>query len=276
MNLRLEKKYYFILLGAAVLTVLVYLGAFYFYLDPLSNSLSLKESQLKMEQQLNKALEARLASIDETDFSSTSELQKRLPVDPLVEQLVLDIEKAEVISDSFVSSIEFNAEQQSNASLQQETPFAEQGDLVDDESENQVEKTDSEVAIKDSQAAIPDGLMKTSAKITVKADNYFGLEQFIATLESLRRVVLVESISFSGPEEIFTLSDEEVPIEMTLTINAFYFPELAELKDYTPKIQTPEPANKRNPFPTFGDYSEDNLTENEQTNGDGTEGTEEN
>ena len=273
MNLRLEKKHYLILLVGVIVSALIYLAAFYLYLAPLSHSLSLKESQLKMEQQLNSTLVARLASVNETDFSSSAELQKRLPVDPMVEQLVLDIEKAEVISNSFVTSIEFNASQQAATTIQPEISSSEQ---VTAESENQVDTSDPEVEVTNPQLEMPDGLVKTTAQINVKADNYFSLEKFISALESLRRIIVVESISFSGPQEIFTLSDEEAPIEMALTINAFYFPELAELKDYNPKIETPEPANKRNPFPTFGDYSEDNLTDQDESDEDGTEGTDEN
>ncbi len=276
MNLRLEKKHYIILLAGAVVSIFVYLMAFYLYLKPLNTSLALKESQLKMEQELNTTLEARLATVNETDFSSTAELQKRLPVDPMVEQLVLDIEKAEVISNSFVSSIEFNAEQQAGVPLEQETTAEEQVDQLNNDSDDQAEKSISEVPVSNSQTMVPDGLLKTSVQINVKAENYFSLEKFIETLESLRRIVVVESISFSGPQESFAVSDEEVPIEMSLSINSFYFPELADLMDYNPKIQAPEPANKRNPFPTFGDYSEYNLIEQEQSEGDETEETDEN
>lgn len=276
MNLRLEKKHYIILLAAAIVSIFVYLMAFYLYLKPLNTSLALKESQLKMEQELNTTLEARLATVNETDFSSTAELQKRLPVDPMVEQLVLDIEKAEVISNSFVSSIEFNAEQRAGVPLEQETTSEEQADQLNNESEDQVGNAISEEPVSNSQTMVPDGLLKTSVQINVKAENYFSLEKFIETLESLRRIVVVESISFSGPQESYAVSVEEVPIEMSLTINSFYFPELADLMDYNPKIQAPQPANKRNPFPTFGDYSEDNLIEQEQTEGDETEETGEN
>jgi type IV pilus assembly protein PilO len=276
MNLRLEKKHYIILLAAAVVSIFVYLIAFYLYLKPLNTNLVLKESQLKMEQELNTTLEARLATVNETDFSSTAELQKRLPVDPMVEQLVLDIEKAEVISNSFVSSIEFNAEQQAGVPLEQETTSEEQADQLNNDSADQAENAISEVPVSNSQTMVPDGLLKTSVQINVKAENYFSLEKFIETLESLRRIVVVESISFSGPQESFAVSDEEVPIEMSLSINSFYFPELSDLMDYNPKIQAPEPANKRNPFPTFGDYSEDNLIEQEQSEGDETEETGEN
>ncbi|GAM12063.1 hypothetical protein [Mesobacillus selenatarsenatis] len=273
MNLRLERKHYLILLAAALLSFLIYIAGFYLYLAPMNASLSLKESQLKMEKQLNSTLEERLASVNETDFSSSAELQKRLPVDPMVEQLVLDIEKAEVISNSFVTSIEFDASQQASPTIKPELSASEQ---VTDESGGQADNSVSEVEVTNPQLEMPDGLVKTTAQINVRADNYFSLEKFISALESLRRIVVVESISFSGPQEIFTLSDEEAPIEMALTINAFYFPELAELKDYNPKIETPAPANKRNPFPTFGDYSEDNLLEEEQSEVDETQGTNEN
>ncbi|MGA9226905.1 MAG: hypothetical protein WB217_11240, partial [Mesobacillus sp.] len=118
MSLRLEKKHTIILLISAFLAVLLYFGAFFLYLNPLKTSLSLKESQLKSEQQLGEALETRLASGKNSDFSSTAEMQKLLPVDPMIEQFVLDLEKAEIVSDSYMTSIEFTDGEQSNIAAQ--------------------------------------------------------------------------------------------------------------------------------------------------------------
>jgi type IV pilus assembly protein PilO len=268
MNLRLEKKHIIILLTAALLAVLLYVGAFFLYLSPMKDSLALKESQLKSEQQLSTTIEARLASANANDFSSTAEMQKMLPVDPMIEQLLLDLEKAEVVSNSYITSMEFSNEGQSGETAQPEAAQQESStEVAQTESENQGTETvtpgESEKDLK-----MPEGLAKTSVTISVESDSYFDLEKFIETLEKLKRMVAVDSISFSGPEEINSLAagkDGETPIKMTLTIHSFYLSGMDDLKDFNPKIETPEPANKRNPFPTFGDYSEDNLTEDETT-----------
>lgn len=271
MNLQLEKKHILTLISLVFFSILLYFGVHFLYISPLRDSLALKESQLKTEQQLSKTLETRLSTASSSDFNSTVELQKTLPVDPMIEQLVLDLEKAEVISNSYITAMEFVddgqivPEEQSVNTEQQTT-----------ESDNADQGTEivSEADIQPIQ--MPDGVAKTSVTVTVESGSYFELEKFIATLEGLQRIVMVESISFSGPEEIRSLSDEENKITMNLTINAFYLSGFDDLKDDNPIIHTPEPANKRNPFPTFGDYSEDNLTEKEQSEMDQTEDTDEN
>lgn len=260
MSLRLEKMHIIILVIAALIAVLIYLGAYFLYLNPLNTSLSLKESQLKSEQQLSAALETRLASVNDSDFGSTAEMQKLLPVDPMIEQLVLDLEKAEVVSNSYITSIEFTDSEQDELAAQTEVNLVE-GSSEAVQSEEPEDSETSRDAEQTAALSMPDGLAKTSATIVVKADNYLDLEKFIETLESLKRIVMVDSISFDGPEEMVSLLDEEEQIEMTIEINTFYLPGLVDLKEYDPKVETPEPANKRNPFPSFGGFTEDNVTE---------------
>jgi type IV pilus assembly protein PilO len=263
MSLRLEKKHIIILLIAALLAVLLYFGAYFLYLNPLKVSLSLKEGQLKFEQQLGSALETRLASVNDIDFSSTAEMQKLLPVDPMVEQFVLDLEKAEVVSNSYITSIEFTDGEQGGINVESE-PNQEEGSSEAVQSEDIKDEGTGAVEEQTVALPMPDGLAKTSATIVVEAANYFDLEKFIETLEQLQRIVMVESIAYSGPEEMVSLSDEEESIEMTLTVNTFYLPGLEDLMEYNPKVETPEPSNKRNPFPTFGGFSEESLTEYDQ------------
>jgi type IV pilus assembly protein PilO len=264
MSLRLEKKQIIILLISAFLAVLLYFGALFLYLNPLKTSLSLKESQLKSEQQLGEALETRLASGKNSDFSSTAEMQKMLPVDPMIEQFVLDLEKAEIVSDSYMTSIEFTDGEQSSLAAQidanQEVSSSEAVQSAKPEDPEATTNVEQKVSLN-----LPEGLAKTAAIIVVKADNYFDLEKFIETLENSKRIVMVESIAFSGPEEMVSLSDEHAQLEMTLTVNIFYLPGLVDLKEYNPKVETPAPANKRNPFPSFGDYSDENLTKDQNT-----------
>ncbi|CAM3940895.1 hypothetical protein [Mesobacillus thioparans] len=259
MNLQLNKKNAILLISLAVLSILLYFSAYYLYLSPLKDSLYLKQNQLKTEQKLGETLETRLSAGSSNDFNSTVELQKTLPADPLTEQLVLDLEKAEVISNSYITEMEFDHEGQLTEVSQQVNDGQE---TLDDEVAGQQTGSLTDNNIQPIQ--MPDGIAKTTVTITVESDSYFDLEKFIATLEKLQRIVMVESISFSGPEEIRSLSDEEGKIRMNLTFNAFYLSGFDDLMGDNPGIETPPPANKRNPFPTSGDYSEDNLTEQEQ------------
>ncbi|WNF21884.1 hypothetical protein [Mesobacillus jeotgali] len=271
MNLQLEKKQIIILISLLVFSVLLYFGAHFLYISPMKDSFALKESQLKTEQQLSKTLETRLSTASSSDFNSTMELQKTLPVDPMTEQLVLDLEKAEVVSNSYITAMEFSKDGQV---VDREQSFSNGQETTESETAAQGTETVSEVDIHPIQ--MPDGVSKTSIMVTVESASYFELEKFIETLEELQRIVMVESILFSGPGEIRSLSDEESRITMELTINAFHLSGFDDLKGDNPRIETPAPANKRNPFPTFGDYSEDNLVEPEESEADETQSTDEN
>jgi type IV pilus assembly protein PilO len=270
-NLQFEKKHLIILISLLLFSILLYFGAHFLYISPMKDSLALKESQLKSEQLLSKTLETRLSTASSSDFNSTVELQKTLPVDPMTEQLVLDLEKAEVLSNSYITAIEFSKDGQV---IDREQPLSNEQGTTD--SDNAMQGTETVSGVDSQPIQMPDGVSKTSVMVTVESASYFELEKFIETLEELQRIVMVESISFSGPEEILTLSDEESKITMELTLNAFYLSGFDDLKSDNPKIQTPEPSNKRNPFPTFGDYSEDNLVEQEQSEVDESQGTDEN
>lgn len=270
MNLLSEKRSRMLLILAALLAAAFYFGAYALYLTPLKDSLTGKESQLKSERQLSTTIEERLASADTGIPVSTAEMQETLPVEPMVDQLILDLEKAEVISNSSILSMEFGdgngteGEGQANGTVQpDQSDQTEKSDQAaqptDDTGANA--NTPSEESEK-AELIMPEGLAKTSALVIVESANYFELEKFIETLEKLKRAVRVESIAFTGPEEITSLSTEKTLIQMTLVLNAFHLTGLDELKDFNPKIETPEPANKRDPFPSFSINSEENLIEN--------------
>jgi type IV pilus assembly protein PilO len=260
MNLQLEKKQVLAMIGLGLLAILVYMGAYFLYISPLKGSIALKESQLKNERKLSETLETRLSAAGGSDFNSTVEFQKLLPVDPMTEQLVLDLEKAEVISDSYITSMDFDYDGEMTSAAPAVDTGQQNSTAETAAGQNQRVET-----ISAQQINLPEGVSKTSVKVTVESDGYFSLEKFLATLENLQRIVLVESITFSGPEEITSLSDDDNKITMTLTINAFYLSGLGDLNAERPKIETPAPANKRNPFPTFGDYSEDKRKDHEQS-----------
>lgn len=70
--------------------------------------------------------------------------------------------------------------------------------------------------------------------------------------------MVVEAIDYSGGEEITTLAQEKEPLTYSLTISAYYLPELNDLIAELPKIDVPAPANKDNPLSTFSDTTKAN------------------
>lgn len=269
MNLDLSKKEWLLLSLAGFILIIGSLVAYYGYIQPLKDNVKLKENQLETEERLLAAVQGRLQSANRNTFHSTTELQQKLPVKPLVEQLILDFEKAEVISESFIVSIEFS---ESEAGLLSE-PAASPESQAESSGETSVTPEASPEAITDVNAepavqaevpvTAPTGLQKVVANLTVESADYYDLEKFIATLEGLKRVTTVEMIDFTGPKEIVSLADPTGPLSYKVIVAAYYMPELADLQNQLPKLDVPEPGNKRNPFNSFGNVTEtlhSNLT----------------
>lgn len=247
MNLQFSKKEMLIIIAGIFLAVLLYLVISFTYLYPLKESVFLKEQQLETEKQLQAAYEKRISSVPSGDIKSAIELQKKIPYEPFTEQLILNFEKAEVVSDSTITLMEFG---EGNLGGQQDTA---------DDSEVESAETDSTDHSDDkskTQVKMPDGLQKTSVTLTVESKDYEGVEKFIQILEDSKREMIIESIEFEGPEEISFDSDYKEMILFTVTVSAFYFPVLDDTQGNRTQIETPEPANKRNPFPSVSNDSE--------------------
>lgn len=125
----------------------------------------------------------------------------------------------------------------------------------------EVETVQEVAAEQEAQAANTiTGLKKLTISLSVESPTYEDLEKFISTLESLNRIVVVESINYSGGKEITSLDIEpaDKKLSYSLSVSAYYLPTLNDLIAELPKIDAPAPANKKNPLSTFTDVVENN------------------
>jgi len=174
-------------------------------------------------------------------------LQKMVPVKELSQQLLLEIEKAEVVSRSFVVNMNFD---DGDVSFEHE-PVEESETAVENETgENEDEQSREEET---NTITLPNGLKKTVVTLNVESPGYFEFEKFISTLENSERITVVEALDFTAGEEIIELEQSEQPIRYQVKIAAFYMPSLVDLIDQLQKMETPEPANKKTPLVKSGD-----------------------
>lgn len=227
MTLQFSKKEKMI--GAIGITVIVLLliGLYFLYIQPMKTSLSNKQKELETEKQLLSAIENQLDGSASMAYDSTLSLQNRIPVKPLADQLMLDIEKAEVVSNSFVKNMEFADEDLKASENSQEEAGSIKGET---ESKN---------------AALPHGIKKLIVTLTVQSPAYIDMETFIDTLEQQKRIISVENIAFSGMEEM--VSDNK-NITYQIRLAAFYMPDLTNLAEDLPQAEIPEPSHKKDPF----------------------------
>jgi type IV pilus assembly protein PilO len=252
MKLSFSKKHKLILLVGLLLIVLLVIFAQFFKLSPLKSDLESKEQTLATEKKLLDSISQK--KLDETKkvTEDTRELQKKVPVTPLQEQFILDLEKAENVSNSKISSMAFSKDV--DVPMTTEAAPAATANAAETTEVPEV-KTVQETTAEQAAPAPTSGLKKLTANLSVESPAYEDIEKFIATLESLKRIVVVESINYSGGEEITTLdpAEEKKPISYTLTVSAYYLPGLEDLIAELPKIDAPAPANKKNPLSAFSE-----------------------
>ena len=108
MTLRFEKKEIYTLLLAVVLLAGAIFAGYYFYLSPKKQEVETQTADLKSEKQLLATLQEKATGKDPVTAESIAVLQRKVPVKAQLEQLILDLEQAEVVSDSLITSMTFS------------------------------------------------------------------------------------------------------------------------------------------------------------------------
>ncbi|MFL6554822.1 MAG: pilus assembly protein PilO [Bacillus sp. (in: firmicutes)] len=251
MKLRFSKQQGLIIGGVALFVVLFILYAQFFKLAPLKADLGIKQQSLESEQKLLEIVSQKTAEDTKKTSEDTKELQKKLPVKPLQEQLILDLEKAENISNSKISTMSFSKDADVITTTDQTDAANGTGEQTTTTQTDTTQATANQDTTQQPASTTIAGMKKLTVSLSVESPNYEKLEQFIDTLETLKRIIVVESISYSGGQEITSLDQEEQPLTYSLTISAFYLPSLDDLAGELPKIDAPAPAGKDNPLSQF-------------------------
>jgi type IV pilus assembly protein PilO len=252
---RLSKKEKTILFSGLFVIISIIVFSYLLFIYPQKNTVKQKELELKNQQQLLAVIESRdIQSTDELAESSV-QLQKHIPVKPMQEQFIIDLEMAETLSNSQVTSMSFTdegADGTEDPSVIQTTPSAE----GTGSGENQIPSLPK-----------PSGIKEISVDLVIESESYFDLEKFIYTLENLDRIVSVKSISFTGPPEVTSIGAgtgaEGAKTTFSLSVSIYYYPGLEDLEAELPEMETEAPANKRNPLSDFSDLPTEEDANNE-------------
>jgi type IV pilus assembly protein PilO len=242
-TLQFSKKEKKIFLFGILISILIFFLVYFNFLQPLKTNLESLDNQYKMAEQSYESVINQKTDVKETVIENSQYLQKRLPVEPLLNQFILDLEKAETMSNSLITNMSFgtdNEGDQSNAEI-------EEGLTLEQNETNTEPVTESDQ---------PTGIKKITVNLLIQSPNYFDLEKFIETIENLDRIVTVESINFSGSSEVTSLGELQQPLNYQVSLTLYYMPGLEDLQKDLPKIDSGEPASKRNPLTQFDDPSE--------------------
>ncbi len=240
----------------AVGLLLPLLGIVLFYMFsvlPQKQEVERLESQVSQNEQLISVLEEKKNSKQDETYD-TNALQQKVPVKPLVDQFILDLNQAELVSKSSIQQLDFvdevlNPEQYAEISSEDK---ADQTGKESDVPEESSEETTKEAQTEGGEAlpGLPEGIQSVNVSMAMISDNYPSLRSFLKSIERLPRMAMISGLSFTGKNEAVSLDDGEGKNELVYTANVstFYIPSLTDLQDQAPSIEYPEPADKENPL----------------------------
>jgi len=204
---------------------------YFIVLQPLKTERENVESQLQLQQRLlTENQSVKVPNQNKGVKIGTALLQHELPVKPLEDQFLLNLEKAENLSDVLISSI-------SSASMGDENA---QTNVIQ---ENTVSNQSKQSEINNPQTN--KGVKDLSFSLQVKYMYFEQLHNFLQEIEKSPRIIQVESVNFTGKNAQSSLTSAPVQSEASIVIKTFYDPSLKGLSLQDPTIDLPKSCEKR-------------------------------
>ncbi len=233
MSLQFSKKQILVLIGGILAIAALFVSIYFNVLSPLQLKKKIAAGELQTEQALLGSEKKQEAPKTEQS-ESTEMLQKKVPVTPLLEQYLLDLEKAEGLAGIRIGTI---AVEQSGNDVPETTNETTVPSIGMQSKNNSAVKTTVESG--------PDGLQKLIVNMKVQYALYEQLQTFLTELEELPRITTIESVSFKGREEILSYEQPQQSHEAEITVSAYYMPSLKELEKQAPKLELPPLCEER-------------------------------
>lgn len=214
-NLTKRQKEMALLVLAIVFLIALAAYSYFQIYAPAKQSNEQAMQMLANERDILFALQRQEAQQSITGSMSSRPLQEKLPVKPLEDLILLQVQKAEVKSDTDVHEVNFTMEEP----------------IIENPPE-QVENV---------QAVI--------TEVRLSAEGYSQIDRFLEEIESMDRIFIMDRVEFTAPPEMRTVDQENEPMELLITFYAFFRSDLGNLEDEAPKVDAPVPAGKQDPTP---------------------------
>lgn len=251
MKLNFSKQQKLILLTAALILLAFATVIQLIFLQPAKAELKTKRNTLLTEQKMAAVIAQKNSQSKQNLRENTNQLQLELPVKPLQEQFILDLQKIETLSDSEIKSMTFSTDDQRASQTAQENQVNSKVQPSINSAKSGSQQQDQASGNQRTISAQPAGLQKLTVQLRVESPSYEDFEKFVKNLESLKRLTVVETIQYTGNSEITVAGKGNDPFVYSLTVSTFYMNNLDNLEADLPKIDTPAPAGKSNPLTRF-------------------------
>ncbi len=216
-----SRLHYILLTLVIVAGIGVFLIAQNIFLSPVNQELDRSESTLENEKNILKTLRTKEEDQTTISFQSSREMQRKLPVLPVQDQVLISLDKAESLSNSFIQSITMEQQSNNNSGL------VEEGTASEDQ---QGEETTT-----------LQGVQASTFHLEVVSPDFPDLFSFLQELNRLSRIISVDAITFENQNEGERLTH-------LVTFSAYYYPKLESLQDELPQYHYEPPSNKDNPL----------------------------
>ncbi|WP_078555367.1 hypothetical protein [Bacillus alkalicellulosilyticus] len=223
--------------------------------ETLIDSLQVEQAVLEESRRILRQAEAKEI---ETSFT----FQKKLPVTPLMDQFLLHLARAEILSGTYISSLDITDDRIETSDSRPLDILIEMNKTDEEreaeaaaaaEAAQQQEAAPEEAPAEGEESSNPygpnlDDVKQIHFQLTVRAKEYKEIATFLRTLDSLPRLVNINMVTFIGHNEQIMIDDEIENLEFLVNVSTFYYPELEELKEETPKVDYERPSEKEDPL----------------------------
>lgn len=159
-------------------------------------------------------------------------LERKMPLDRSIDELILSLQEIEMISEVRLENISFNnydsglTEADQVIEREEDTGEVEGEEPADAETEGIDEITEPPVS--DVADSLPANVKLITVDLSVIAPNFHQFEVFLQEIEKLERVTRVDTLSFSKPGEQDLLNPEgeaDTTVSIDVQITTFYYDE---------------------------------------------------
>lgn len=174
---------------------------------------------------------------EETQYENTYELEKKLPLDRSIDDLILSLQEIQLVSDSRIENISFNNYDSAltEADVAFEDEETEAGESVEESSEESTEQISDEtfppVSDLSEEPSLPENVKLITVSLDVISPDFEHFMQFLKEVEKLERVTRVGTLSFdqATEQDMIAINEEEDEVEFdesittNMQITTFYY-----------------------------------------------------
>lgn len=238
MKIEWNRRILWIIMAGFFLVIAFYILGQRVFLTPYKEQVAEQEDSLAQEQKILSAIESNKEESKREQILTSRTIQQQLPVVPLIDQLLIGLDRAENASTSLINSISIADSESSLTIKEPEDEFVDKGG-----NNEEAEGLDTEVdkPIDDEAEQLIEGLHTLQFTVDVTSENYDEMLGFMKEIQSLSRVVQIESVQFDAPEN-------ENELGYSIVMNSYYQPLYAELANEAPQYHYGGSPNKVDPF----------------------------